>query len=250
LRITHLGVFVQALIKSYRQELFLESRKEKLLAQFAAFLEQGTQGAGPEEDGSPDPERQEPDLYTLFVEMAALKAEVKKDARQHKESVGYFHSLLETLQANNQQLTQELAHHQKSRQEAVLQAQQDLLEEMIDLQDRLQATMDNIHAFKPPFWERRASRVFRSGLAEGLEITMRRMEQMLGSHGVTPLQAVGRPFDPHTMRVVEVRKEEGQADGIVLEEIRRGYLRQGKLFRLAEVVANRHGGEGVGLQAE
>lgn len=223
----------------------MESRKEKLLAQFAAFLEQGTQGSGPEGDGCPDPERQEPDLYTLFVEMAALKAEVKKDARQHKEAMGYFHGLLETLQANNQQLTQELAHHQKSRQEAVLQAvlqaQQDLLEEMIDLRDRLQSTMDNIHAFKPPFWERRASRVFRSGLAEGLEITLRRMEQMLGSHGVTPLQAVGRPLDPRTMRVVEVRQEEGQADGIVLEEIRRGYLRQGKLFRLAEVVANRHG---------
>jgi molecular chaperone GrpE len=184
------------------------------------------------------------------MEMAALKAEVKKDARQHKEAVGHFHSLLETLQANNQQLTQELTRQQDSRQEAVAQAQQAMLEELLDLLDRLQAAISNIKAFKAPFWEPRASRVFRAGMEEGLEITSRRLEQMLASHGITPLSALGRPLDPHTMRVVEVRKEAGQDDGTVLEEIRRGYLRHGRMFRLAEVVANRQGKEGTGLQAE
>jgi len=220
----------------------LESRKEELLAQFAEFLEQGRQeDDSSEEDFFPEQERQGPDLFTLLMEMAALKAEVKKDARQHKEAVGYFHSLLETLQANNQQLMQDLTRQQESRQEAVAQAQQTMLEEMLDLLDRLQAVLGNISDFKAPFWEPRASRVFRKGLEEGLEITSRRIEQSFTRHGITPLLALGRPLDPHTMRVVEVRKEKGQTDGIVLEEIRRGYLRHGRLFRLAEVVANRHG---------
>jgi molecular chaperone GrpE len=232
----------------------LESRKEELLTQFAEFLERGTREdaeyAEYWEDAASDQVRQAPDLATLLMEMAALKAEVKKDARQHKEAVGHFHSLLETLQANNQQLTQELTRQQDSRQEAVAQAQQAMLEELLDLLDRLQAAISNIKAFKAPFWEPRASRVFRAGMEEGLEITSRRLEQMLASHGITPLSALGRPLDPHTMRVVEVRKEAGQDDGTVLEEIRRGYLRHGRMFRLAEVVANRQGKEGTGLQAE
>jgi molecular chaperone GrpE len=220
----------------------LESRKEELLAHFAAFLEQGMEEeAEQEENAASDQERKGPDLITLLMEMAALKTEVKKDGRQHKEAVGHFNNLLETLQANNQHLTQELTRQQESRQEAVARAQQTMLEEILDVLDRLQATQGNIRSFKAPFWEPRASRIFRAGLEEGLEITLRRMEQMLVSHGVTPLSALGRHLDPHTMRVVEVRQEDGQADGIVLEEIRRGYLRHGGLFRLAEVVANRHG---------
>ncbi len=222
----------------------MESRKDELLAQFAAFLEQGMEEEA--ECGATDhsdQERKGPDLTTLLMEMAALKAEVKKDARQHKEAVGHFHNLLETLQANNQQLTQELSRQQESRQEAVARAQQTMLAEILDILDRLQAAQGNIRSFKAPFWEPRASRVFRAGLEEGLEITLRRMDQMLTSHGVTPLSALGRRLDPHTMRVVEVRKEGGQADGIVLEEIQHGYLRHGRMFRLAEVVANRHGEE-------
>jgi molecular chaperone GrpE len=220
----------------------LESYKEDLLVQFEAFLEQGMQGIHmPEEEGATEPEGRGADLYRVFVELAALKAEVKKEARQQKEALGHFNSLLETLQENNRQLTQELGSQHEARQDAVIQAQRGLLEEVIDLQDRLQATMASIRDFKPPLWERRASREFRSGLREGMEITVRRIGQLLSSQGVSPLSTIGKPLDPHTMRVMEVREDQGQADGIVLEEIRRGYLHNDRLFRLAEVVANRHG---------
>jgi len=226
----------------------LDIDKDKLLAQFEAFLEQGMQNDADsaEMDDLSGAEGRETDLYSLFVELAALKAEVKKEARQQKEALGHFNSLLETLQENNRQLTRESVLQHEMRQEAIMQAQRGLLEEIIDLQDRLQATMNSMRDFKPPLWERRASIAFRVSLREGMEITLRRIGQLLSSQGVTPLPTIGLPLDPHTMRVTEVRKEPGQVDGIVLEEIRRGYLRHGKLFRLAEVVANRHRDKRVG----
>jgi len=226
----------------------LDIDKDKLLAQFEAFLEQGMQNDADsaEMDDLSGAEGRETDLYSLFVELAALKAEVKKEARQQKEALGHFNSLLETLQENNRQLTRESVLQHEMRQEAIMQAQRGLLEEIIDLQDRLQATMNSMRDFKPPLWERRASIAFRVSLREGMEITLRRIGQLLSSQGVTPLPTIGLPLDPYTMRVTEVRKEPGQVDGIVLEEIRQGYLRHGKLFRLAEVVANRHRDKRVG----
>lgn len=209
---------------------------ETLLSQFRDFLQQADMGIPSMEDGPQSP----PDLYSLLLELATLKAEVKKDARQHKEAIGHFNTLLETLQANNRQLSQELGQQHEARQEAIRHAQSGLLVEIIDLQERLEATVAGIRNFRPPRWERRASQAFRASLLEGLEITLRRNGQLLASQGMVPVATVGKPLDPHTMRVVGVRTEPGQPDGVVLEEARRGYLHHGKPFRPAEVIANRH----------
>jgi len=217
----------------------LDTPVETLMNRFREFLLQAETPTDPAAAGLEQPPP-EPDLYSLLSELAALKAEVKKESRQQKEAIGHFNTLLETLQSNNQQLTQELGQQQQARQEAVFQAQSGLLAEIIDLQERLAITADSIRHFAPPRWERKTSRKFRISQLEGLEITLRRLEQLLESRGVTPVVALGKPMDPHTMRVVGVRTDLQQADGLVLEEVRRGYFYRGKPFRPAEVIANRH----------
>ena len=216
----------------------MQSQNEQLLAQFEAFLEQEEQLTS-ENVQTLDTTDRQVDLYQLFSELSALKAEVKKDARQQKEALGQFTNLLDILQGGNKQLTQELERHDTNRNHAVTQAKKDLLGEVIDINDRLQATVASLHHFKPPLMERKASREFRLGLQEGLEMTLRRLEQLLHSHKVIAVDAIGQTVDPNTMRVSEVIEDSKQPDGIVLEEIQRGYLYKGKLLRLAEVVANK-----------
>jgi molecular chaperone GrpE len=216
----------------------LQSENEKLLAQFEDFLQQEEQFSSGNDDEIKNTGKQV-DLYQLFSELSALKAEVKKDARQQKDALGNFTGVLDTLQNGNKQLTQELGRHDNNRKGAVVQAKKNLLSEVIDLNDRLQATIDSMHDFKPPLMERKASREFRLGLQEGLEMTMRRLQQLLNGHDVVAIDAIGQGVDPHTMRVSEVIENKKQPDGIVLEEIQRGYLYKGKLLRLAEVVANK-----------
>ena len=217
----------------------MQSNNEKLLAQFEGFLQQGEQFTS-ENNNAIEKASQKVDLYQLFSELSALKAEVKKDARQKKEVMGHFTGMLDTLQDGNKQLTQELGRHDSHRKEAITRTKKDLLSEIIDLNDRLEATVASLHHFKPPLMERKVSREFREGLQQGLEMTLRRLEQLLQGHNVLAVEAIGKALDPHTMRVTEIREEKKQPDGIVLEEIRRGYLHQGTLFRLAEVVANKH----------
>jgi len=217
----------------------LQAKNEQLLEQFENFLQQAEQ-LSPENNDAIEKASKQIDLYQLFSELSALKTEVKKEARQQKETITHFTKILDTLQNSNNQLTQELGKAESQRKNAIIQAKKDLLEGVIDLNDRLEATLISMENFKPPFMERKASREFHKGVQQGLAMTLRRVEQLLNSHDITPVKAIGKAVNPHTMRVTELKEEVKQPDGIVLEEIRRGYLHQGKLFRLAEVVANKH----------
>lgn len=218
----------------------MQPENEQLLAQFEEFLQQEEQFTS-ENIQTVDNTDRPIDLYRLFSELLALKTEVKKDARLQKEALGQFSNLLNTLEGGNKQLTQELGRHDHNLNNAVIKAKKDLLNEVIDIDDRLQATIASLHHFKPPLMERKVSRDFRLGLQEGLEITLRRLEQLLNSYEVIAIDAIGQTVDPHTMRVTEISEDHEQPDGVVLEEIRRGYLYKGKLLRLAEVVANKKG---------
>jgi len=216
----------------------LQLQNEQLLAQFEDFLQQEEQFTSENIETLENTDRQV-DLYQLFSELSALKSEVKKDARQQKDALGQFTNLLDTLQGGNKQLSKELERHDTNRNNAVTRAKKDLLGEVIDINDRLRATVASLHHFKPPLMERKASREFRLGLQEGLEMTLRRLELLLNSHEVIAVGAIGQTVDPYTMRVSEVVEDNKQPDGVVVEEIQRGYLYKGKLLRLAEVVANK-----------
>lgn len=216
----------------------MQLQNEQLLAQFEDFLQQEEQFTSENIETLENTDRQV-DLYQLFSELSALKSEVKKDARQQKDALGQFTNLLDTLQGGNKQLSKELERHDTNRNNAVTRAKKDLLGEVIDINDRLRATVASLHHFKPPLMERKASREFRLGLQEGLEMTLRRLELLLNSHEVIAVGAIGQTVDPYTMRVSEVVEDNKQPDGIVVEEIQRGYLYKGKLLRLAEVVANK-----------
>ncbi len=75
-------------------------------------------------------------------------------------------------------------------------------------------------------------------LLSGLGLIQQRLAKTMTKAGVTRIQAVGKPVDPERMIVVEAVETDGPA-GQVIEEIRRGYLWQGKVLRPAEVRAIR-----------
>jgi molecular chaperone GrpE len=74
-----------------------------------------------------------------------------------------------------------------------------------------------------------------NSLMTGYTMSLQRVERALRQHGLEPLPAVGEPFDPETMEVVEAVTDSGHAPGTVLDEVRRGYLWNGRVFRYAQV---------------
>lgn len=219
-----------------------EQTKDTLVTELRAYLDALPEA--PETPGSTDTDgdARAVDLYTLLTEMAGLRNEVRLESRQVKRALDEFNGVFSTLEDNSKRLGSALDTQQANHAAAVANAERTLLLDMIDLRDRLTQARDLADGHQPGALRRRLARpqlALIRDLADGLGITLRRLDQALAQYGVAPIKVMGQALDPHRMRVTAVQADASQADATVLEEVRRGYQRGDEVLRLAEVVANR-----------
>jgi molecular chaperone GrpE len=72
-------------------------------------------------------------------------------------------------------------------------------------------------------------------LLVGYSMSLQRIERAFEQQGLEAIPCVGQPFDPEVMEVAEVVRDESRSSSEVVQEIRRGYLWHGRLFRYAQV---------------
>ena len=108
--------------------------KETLLDQFRCYLDSIEEA--PEE---PDAAGAEADLFTVFVELAAVRNEVRTESRLVKEALDQFRGVFATLQSSHATLEQELKRAQAEARERGRALLRPLLLELLDLRDRLAA---------------------------------------------------------------------------------------------------------------
>ena len=214
--------------------------KEQLLDRFRAYLDKLPE-ATPVESAETD---RRTDLYSLFAELAALKNEVRLESRQVKTALDEFRAVFETLQASQIQLGGELDRARAALPEQRRAALKPVLLELLELRDRLEAGLRVLQNYRPALLARllgagRRERALLRAITEGQDISLRRLDQILNTQQVAALNVQGQPLDPHTMRAAELDQRPDLANGIVTEELRKGYLWQGELLRLAEVKVNR-----------
>lgn len=207
--------------------------KETLIQQFRAYLE--------ESETPPPPGEESVDLFRLFTELAALKNEVRIESRQVKEALDRFRGLVAPLQegldaarAENQRLKADKGQELRP-----------LLLELVELRDRLVAGLDGADAPPRKLLQRlcRQERELLAGWREGQGMILRRLDQLLAARGVKAVAVLQRPLDPHIARAVAVDQRQDVADGVVVAELRAGFLWRDELLRPAEVVVNRLRGE-------
>ena len=83
------------------------------------------------------------------------------------------------------------------------------------------------------------------GWIEGIVLLDRKLRALLESEGVTPIESVGRAFDPREHEAIASVPETGRPDGEVVDEIQRGYRVRDRVLRPA-LVAVAGGGAGSG----
>lgn len=74
-------------------------------------------------------------------------------------------------------------------------------------------------------------------LFEGIQMVHRAFMGQLEKHGVTPFECVGEPFDPNLQEAVQQVPSEVEA-GRVAQELRRGFMLNGRLLRPAMVTVS------------
>ncbi len=178
------------------------------------------------------------DLYTLLTEFISLRQEIRMQNREQHNTLRTQHSLIED-------------HHRmielfKSRTEqlAVLEenirlaAEKKTILPFLIIRDALVRGLESSRriATAKGFFRRPPRGI--GGIVEGYEMALRRFDRALSYLGIEPLESVGTPFDPASMKAVGKRHDDTAADGIVLEERLTGFIRGPEILRTAEVVVN------------
>ncbi len=208
-----------------------EQTKEELISQFSIYL-----------DNYQIPKNEQNiDLFSLFTELAALRNEIKLESRQVKTALDIFKSSFEIMESSHEQLNQELNHCHSEQETKINAARKLLLLDILDIYDRLEAGTMVLNNYQPSSWTLFCNREinFIQRLQEGQTITLRKLEQLLTQYQVKTIETVNKPFNPHNMCAVETDSQLNVADGIVTCELRKGFIWQNKVLRLANVKVNK-----------
>jgi molecular chaperone GrpE len=106
-------------------------------------------------------------------------------------------------------------------------AENRLLLETLDQLDDLERAIEQARSDAPPSW------------LEGVRLVTGRMIEFLGREGARPIEAVGQPFDPDRHEALLETETDEVPPGHVVQVVRRGWLREGRVLRAARVVVAR-----------
>jgi len=208
----------------------LELWKKQVRAQFEDWLE--TIAEIPETETG---ETQDADEFSIFAELAALRAENRKGNRKAAEVFAQFGETLTLFAAEFSTLRDQLAPLKEG---PLPRAHCLALAELLDRVQRLASALE-----RPPKQSAFGAlgRLFtapwaaaREAHRQAVDILLGYLERLLLSAGLEPVATLGKIFDPNTMVAVGSEPSE-QPQFTVLEEIQAGYRWQDSVLRPAEV---------------
>ena len=114
--------------------------------------------------------------------------------------------------------------HERERSDLIKYAHEEVIVECLKIYDDLERSLN---AFK-------ASEADKN-LVKGLEMVYNNMKELMGKYEVKPIESKGKPFDHNTQEVLMQQETAEFPDGIVMEELEKGYTLGGKVVRTAKV---------------
>jgi len=148
--------------------------------------------------------------YTKTV--AALETSLKvktKLEETHLTQLKYARADLENLQKHIQQRIDEGVTREKAK----------LIMQLLPVVEDVDITLAE------------ARKARNSHLFEGIEMIRKKLWKVLSCEGLCPIDAMGKPFDPHMHEALQEIETCDCPEGTVVQEIRKGYLLDGKVFR-------------------
>jgi molecular chaperone GrpE len=147
--------------------------------------------------------------------------ELKKKVEEKEKELREHHDRLLRVAADFDNYKKRAA---REKEEWVKFANEDLIKSILPFVDNLERAVN--HSEKTEDIQ---------GLVEGIKLTVQQLLQTLNRFGVSPIESLGKPFDPamhEAMLVVETDQHEPNR---VIEEFQKGYLLNDRLLRPATV---------------
>jgi molecular chaperone GrpE len=112
---------------------------------------------------------------------------------------------------------------ERERRERADAAEADMLGELLPIVDDLERALEAPSAGGSDAYRR------------GVELIHKQMTDLLRRRGVTPIEVLGKPFDPRYHQAVIHEESVDHSEGDVIAELRRGYMLGERLLRAAMV---------------
>lgn len=113
----------------------------------------------------------------------------------------------------------------REREDAVKFANETFIEKLLSVIDSFELGIESAKTARDP-----------QSIAQGMQMALNQLLQMLEQAGVERVDALGQPFDPHQHEAVSHQESVDTVEGIVLQQLRRGYKLRGRLVRPASVI--------------
>jgi molecular chaperone GrpE len=77
-------------------------------------------------------------------------------------------------------------------------------------------------------------------MIKGLALIKKQLEDVLIKHGVKEIEALGKPYDPNLHEAI-LNKEHKGPEGVIIEEMQKGYTLHGRVIRPSMVIVSKKG---------
>lgn len=196
---------------------------EAVLADFRAWLTALAEPPPP----LPTSDEEPVDLATIVAAFTALRHEINLQTKATRGLIEQVSQRLETPGAD-------------APRPAADDAATPLLKTLVDVYDALSLAVREVEKPRPTpsgwfaRWRAPQTDAVAEALVAGYRLSLQRIERALAQHGLEPIAAEGAAFDPERMEAVEAVASD-RPRGTVIGEVRRGYVRAGRVFRYAQV---------------
>jgi molecular chaperone GrpE len=112
----------------------------------------------------------------------------------------------------------------RNKEELLKYANEDLITDILTVIDHLELALQH-----SPENEKSDS------LAQGVQLTLKELQNVLKKHGLVTIDALGKPFDPSVHHAMSQIEEEDAEENTVVKEFRKGYMLKERVIRAALV---------------
>src|SRR5205807_10182860 len=158
---------------------------------------------------SDEGEPQEPATASLEAKIAELESALAEAKDRHLRLAADFDNYKKRVR--------------QEQMETIQHASADLIARVLPVLDDLHSVLEHKPAGIDKSW------------VKGLELSVRKLEEALGTHGLQPIEAVGSRFDPKLHEAVGHEESRDHPEDTVVSELRRGYRVRDRVVRPALV---------------
>jgi molecular chaperone GrpE len=173
----------------------------------------------PENGGGGDPSDENASGQTVASGQTAADGQQEIDALKQERDDLYDRLLRKQAEFENYKKRMD-----REKSDFIQFASADLMKELLNALDSFELALKNA-ATKPDT----------QNMLRGFELTYKQIQDTLTRFGLKPIEAKGKKFDPHFHQAVSTQPTNDVEENTVMDEMRKGYLLNGRLLRPAMV---------------